>query len=115
MSRNILFRIWRIFVNVSDAFLKPLLLDRGDEVPMLGVLVGAIGGLMLSGLIGLFLDAVILSIGYPFFKAWLGITTVLSEWNVAPALNDGQFNFVPPKGTTTISFMPVETTGGSNR
>ena len=45
----------------------------------------------------------------------LSITTVLSDWNVSPALEDGQFNFVPPKGLTAISFMPLETAGGSNR
>ena len=50
---------------------QPLLLGRDVEVPMLVVLVGAIGGLMLSGIIGLFFGAVILSLGYQLFKAWL--------------------------------------------
>jgi predicted PurR-regulated permease PerM len=62
---------WGIFVGLSDTFLKPLLLGRGLEVPMLVVLVGAIGGLMPSGIIGLFLEAVILTLGYQLFKAWL--------------------------------------------
>ncbi len=46
----------------------------------------------------------------------LAITTVLSDWNLKPAADDARFNFVPPKGVQSISFMPIETTaGGSNR
>ena len=45
----------------------------------------------------------------------LGITTILSDWNLNPAVDDARFNFVPPKGIQAISFMPLETTGGSNR
>jgi hypothetical protein len=45
----------------------------------------------------------------------LSITTVLSDWNLVPAVDDARFNFVPPKGTQAISFMPRETAGGSNR
>jgi len=67
----VVFMIWGIFVSISDTFLKPLVLGRGVQVPMLVVLVGAIGGLMLSGIIGLFLGAVILALGYELFKAWL--------------------------------------------
>lgn len=45
----------------------------------------------------------------------LSITTFLSDWNIAPAVDDARFNFLPPKGTQAISFMPLEPTGGSNR
>jgi hypothetical protein len=47
--------------------------------------------------------------------ALLSITTVLRDWNQAPAVDDARFNFVPPKGAQAISFMPLETAGGSNR
>ena len=47
--------------------------------------------------------------------ALLSITTVLRDWNQAPAVDDARFNFVPPTGAQAISFMPLETTGGSNR
>lgn len=36
----------------------------------------------------------------------LSISTFLSEWNIEPAVNDAQFNFVPPKEAQAISFMP---------
>lgn len=67
----VLFLIWAIIISVSDAFLKPLLLGRGVNVPTLVILVGAIGGMMLSGIIGLFVGAVVLALGYQLFMAWL--------------------------------------------
>ena len=67
----VLFMIWGILVSVSDAFLKPLLLGRGVDIPMLVILIGAIGGMMSSGIIGLFVGAVILALGYKLFMAWL--------------------------------------------
>ena len=47
--------------------------------------------------------------------ARLSVTTVMSDWNVAPAVADGQFTFVPPQGTKPITFMPLETSSGSSR
>ena len=67
----VIFMIWSILVSMSDAFLKPLLLGRGVEVPMLIILIGAIGGMIHSGIIGLFVGAVVLALGYELFRAWL--------------------------------------------
>ncbi|MFV2060418.1 MAG: AI-2E family transporter [Gammaproteobacteria bacterium] len=67
----ILFTIWSIIVSASDGFLKPLFLGRGMATPMLVILLGAIGGMMLSGIIGLFIGAVVLALGYELFIAWL--------------------------------------------
>ena len=67
----VVFAIWSVFVSISDSFLKPLLLGRGVPVPMLVILIGAIGGMMLSGIIGLFVGAVVLSFGFKLFQAWL--------------------------------------------
>jgi len=36
----------------------------------------------------------------------LSITSVMSDWNTAPAVADARFTFVPPKGTQAITFMP---------
>jgi len=38
--------------------------------------------------------------------ALLSVTTVMSNWNVAPAVADSRFTFVPPQGTKRITFMP---------
>jgi hypothetical protein len=47
--------------------------------------------------------------------ALLSISTVLRDWNIAPAVDDAQFKFVPPKGAQAISIKQLEKTGGSNR
>jgi predicted PurR-regulated permease PerM len=51
--------------------LKPLLMGRGVDVPMLVVFIGAIGGFILNGIVGLFIGAIILSLGFKLFEAWL--------------------------------------------
>lgn len=67
----VIFLIYCILVSSSDALLKPLFLGRGMEVPMLVILIGAIGGMLMSGIIGLFVGAIILALGYELFIAWL--------------------------------------------
>ena len=67
----VIFMIWSMIVSVSDSFLKPLFLGRGMDIPMLVILLGAIGGMILSGIIGLFVGAVALAVGYTLFTAWL--------------------------------------------
>ncbi|MDX1410437.1 MAG: AI-2E family transporter, partial [Saprospiraceae bacterium] len=67
----VLFLIWSIFTALLDNFLKPVLLGRGLDVPMIVIFMGAIGGLLMSGIIGLFVGAVVLAIGYKVFHAWL--------------------------------------------
>ena len=68
----VIFLIWAMLVSASDGFLKPLLMGRGVDIPMLVILLGALGGMMLSGIIGLFVGAVVLAITYTLFMAWLG-------------------------------------------
>jgi predicted PurR-regulated permease PerM len=67
----VIFLIYGMFVAVSDSFLKPLLLGRGVDVPMLVILLGAIGGMIMSGIIGLFVGAVVLAVAYQLMMAWL--------------------------------------------
>lgn len=67
----VIFMIWSLIIGVSDTFLKPLFLGRGLDIPMLVILLGAIGGMILSGIIGLFVGAVVLAVGYKLFIAWL--------------------------------------------
>jgi predicted PurR-regulated permease PerM len=67
----VVFTIWSLLVGMSDAFLKPLLMGRGVDVPMLVIFIGAIGGFLTSGIIGLFVGAIILALGYKLFFLWL--------------------------------------------
>jgi len=66
-----IFLVYALIVSMSDAFLKPLLLGRGVSTPMLVILIGAIGGAMTRGVMGLFIGAVILALGYELFVAWM--------------------------------------------
>ncbi len=67
----IIFAIYALIVSSSDVWLKPLLLGRGVATPMLVILIGAIGGAILDGVIGLFVGAVVLALGFELFMAWL--------------------------------------------
>lgn len=67
----VVFVIWSIFVGTIDNVLKPILLGRGVGVPMAVIFVGAIGGFISSGIIGLFVGSVVLVLGYKLFLAWL--------------------------------------------
>lgn len=65
------FLVYAILITPLDNILKPLLLGRGVKMPMVVVFIGAIGGFIHSGIIGLFLGAVIFTLGYGLFMAWL--------------------------------------------
>lgn len=62
---------WCVLVGLMDNVLKPLLLGRGVSVPMVVVFLGAIGGFVAMGAIGLFVGAILLSVGYKLTTTWL--------------------------------------------
>ena len=66
-----IFAVYMLIVSLGDMVLKPLLLGRGVDTPMLVILFGAIGGAMAMGIIGLFLGAVILAVSYELLAAWM--------------------------------------------
>ena len=67
----IIFTVWMVVAGASDTFLKPMLMGRGLDIPMPVILIGAIGGMISAGIIGLFAGAVVLSIMYKLFGEWL--------------------------------------------
>ncbi len=77
----VIFTIWSVLVSVSDSALKPLFLGRGVDVPMLVILLGAIGGMVTSGVIGLFIGSVVLAVGYKLMLAWLAMGNITTEAN----------------------------------
>ena len=68
---NTIFTILLIAASLTDNFLKPLVLGRGLDVPMPVVLIGAIGGMMSGGILGMFIGAAFLAAGYQVFMAWV--------------------------------------------
>ena len=71
MGTAIGFAIFSIILGLSDNVLKPLLLGRGVDAPMLVILLGAIGGMIMWGILGLFIGSVLLAVTYKLFMAWL--------------------------------------------
>jgi predicted PurR-regulated permease PerM len=67
----ILWAIPLLVIALSDNVLKPLLMGKGSTVPMLVIFLGAIGGFIFSGLIGLFTGAIVLSVGYNLMVHWI--------------------------------------------
>jgi predicted PurR-regulated permease PerM len=65
------FLVWNIAVGLLNNVLKPILLAKGVDAPMAVIFIGAIGGMLHAGIIGLFIGAVIMVLGYTLFIAWL--------------------------------------------
>jgi len=67
----VILAIWLAITLLMDNVLKPILLGRNAPAPMLVIFMGSIGGFLYNGFIGLFLGAIILTIGYKLFMTWL--------------------------------------------
>lgn len=68
---TIIFSVYIFVAGLADNVLKPLLLGRGVAVPMPVVLIGALGGMVTGGVIGLFIGPVMLAVGYQLFWRWV--------------------------------------------
>jgi predicted PurR-regulated permease PerM len=68
---TIVFAIYVFVAGLADNVLKPMLLGRGVDVPMPVVLIGALGGMVTGGIIGLFIGPVVLAVGYQLFWQWV--------------------------------------------
>jgi len=63
--------ILAIIVGASDNFIRPFLIKRGADLPILLIFAGVIGGLIAFGIVGLFIGPVILAVTYTLLKAWI--------------------------------------------
>jgi predicted PurR-regulated permease PerM len=70
-TATVIFSIYVFVAGLADNVLKPLLLGRGVAVPMPVVLIGALGGMVTGGVIGLFIGPVMLAVGYQLFWRWV--------------------------------------------
>jgi len=68
---TITFAIYIFVAGLVDNVLKPILLGRGVDVPMAVVLIGSIGGMATTGILGLFIGPVVLAVGYQLFWRWV--------------------------------------------
>ena len=60
-----------LLTGIADNVLKPLMLGRGVDVPMPVILFGALGGMATGGILGMFVGATALAVGYEIFTTWI--------------------------------------------
>lgn len=69
----VLWSLYFIVMGLIDNVLKPMIMGKGAAVPMLVIFLGAIGGFMAFGFIGLFLGAILLSLAYKLYLTWVSL------------------------------------------
>lgn len=65
------YTIGLVLTGMADNVLKPLLLGRGVDAPMPVILLGALGGMAAAGILGMFVGATLLALGYQIFMRWV--------------------------------------------
>jgi predicted PurR-regulated permease PerM len=63
--------VWSIVVGVLDNVLRPLIIRRGADLPLLLIFAGVIGGLIAFGIVGLLVGPVALAVAYTLLKEWM--------------------------------------------
>ena len=67
----VLWSLYFLVMGMIDNVLKPLIMGKGSDVPMLVIFLGALGGFAAFGFIGLFLGAILLSLAYKLYLTWV--------------------------------------------
>ena len=65
------FLIWAVVCTLLDNVIRPLLIRRGADLPLLLIFAGVIGGLLAFGVIGLFIGPVVLAVAYTLLGEWV--------------------------------------------
>jgi len=68
--------VWTVIVGTMDNFIRPALIKRGADLPLLLIFAGVIGGLLGFGLVGIFVGPVLLAVTYTLMNAWLDAADV---------------------------------------
>jgi predicted PurR-regulated permease PerM len=71
--------VWTIVAGTMDNFLRPVLIRKGADLPLLLVFAGVIGGLIAFGLIGIFVGPVVLAVAEALLRAWIDADTKQDE------------------------------------
>ena len=67
----VIYSVLLFIAGMLDNVLKPLMLGRGVDAPMPVILLGALGGMVSSGILGMFVGATLLALGYQIFMGWV--------------------------------------------
>jgi len=68
--------VWTVIVGSLDSIVRPVLIRRGADLPMMLIFAGVIGGLLAFGMLGLFVGPAILAVAYTTLTAWVSEGTV---------------------------------------
>jgi predicted PurR-regulated permease PerM len=63
--------VWTVIVTSLDNVLRPVLIRKGADLPLLLVFAGVIGGLIAFGIVGIFIGPVVLAVAFTLLKAWV--------------------------------------------
>jgi predicted PurR-regulated permease PerM len=63
--------VWALVVGIMDNFLRPMLIKRGADLPLLLIFAGVIGGLVAFGIVGIFVGPVVLAVAYTLLDDWV--------------------------------------------
>ena len=80
----IAYTIVLVLAGMADNVLKPLLLGRGVDAPMPVILLGALGGMASAGILGMFVGATLLALGYQIFMRWVEARNESAELDAKP-------------------------------
>jgi predicted PurR-regulated permease PerM len=67
----VVYTVLLVVGGLADNVLKPLMLGRGVDAPMPVILIGALGGMASRGILGMFIGATVLALGYQIFMRWV--------------------------------------------
>jgi predicted PurR-regulated permease PerM len=63
--------VWSVIVLPMDNILRPMLIKRGADLPLLLVFAGVVGGLVSFGMVGIFIGPVVLAVAFNLMEAWI--------------------------------------------
>jgi predicted PurR-regulated permease PerM len=88
--RGTVLLVWSVPVGLLDNVLRPMLIKRGADLPLLLIFAGVIGGLISFGIIGLFVGPVILAVTYRLLESWIADIEQGSGEGIEPRDGSGQ-------------------------
>jgi predicted PurR-regulated permease PerM len=82
--------VWTLVVGTLDNFLRPVLIRRGADLPLLLIFAGVIGGLVAFGIVGIFVGPVVLAVAYTLLDDWVATAAPASVNTPDAAAATGQ-------------------------
>ena len=82
--------VWTLVVGTLDNFLRPVLIRRGADLPLLLIFAGVIGGLVAFGVVGIFVGPVVLAVAYTLLDDWVATAVPVSADSTDAGAATGQ-------------------------